>query len=374
MHMKLRLICGAIVLASLVGLSSCDDDDSAAPVTGIEFEIEEQAITESDGELTSIHPLITIEGLEGNVGRVIPVRLSFDRPLAGDVTIKFSIQKSTASDQTTGSGDDTEYSDFEIEEQGENLVVSGDEITIRSGTEEASFSVRVFEDFLLEYDERGDFTDDGVSFERVVIVLESVVSGPAELGVKTEHSLNILEDDIITYLEWFPQEANLQDESNDVNMDMFVIFENGFGAALEDPGSEPESLLIPGGIGTGAVQFSYNYTSGSSDDLLFNVGFLSLAGTLDGESYIDAPLIFSGRYDLSDRNQYNVTGALAVSQTAEKVGIDYQNFSAINSSAAGGSRFQTMNGLSISTAEIKKNLPVQTKAKIVSARSLVNRR
>lgn len=344
--MKLKLFFSASALSLLVLISACKDDET--PITGIEFESSEQEVSESDGTLQSFHPEITIDGVDDNTGRIVPVNLSFDRALAGDVVIKIEVSGTARSTGTSSS-----LSDYAILEESDNIEIDGDEITILNGTQEASFSVVVFEDLSYEYDEDGDFNADEVPYETVEIELESIVSGPGKLGAELNHTLKILEDDLFAYLAWEPQDMDEADF--DVDMDFFVSFENGFGFSPQEGGIDPEIIVIPAGIGTGEVSMAYNYYSGSSNDLAYEVGFFGLAGTLEGELYIAEPLVFQGTYNETNKNQYDVTEvAPKVAQTAEKESINYENFSSLNSFPDGGSRTKVAGPSILSKAQLSK--------------------
>jgi hypothetical protein len=350
--MKLKLFYSVLALSLVTLISACDDEET--PITGIQFEVDEQEVNESDGTLQSFHPEINVDGIDDNNGRVVPVTLSFDRALAGDVVIKFDISGSARSTATS-----TQLSDYSILEESDNLTVDGDEITILNGTEEASFSVVVYEDLSYEYDEDGDFNADDVPLETITIELESIVSGPGKLGTELEHTLKILEDDVIAYLAWDPQD--MDDASNDVDMDLFVSFDNGFGFSSVQIGIAPESILIPAGIGTGEVSMAYNYYSGSSNDLLYEAGFYSLAGTLEGDQFIAEPLAFQGTYTAANINPYDVTEVdPKIAQTAEKDGINYANFSSLNSHPDGGSRSKLLRPFQLTKAQLSRMAQVQT--------------
>jgi hypothetical protein len=360
--MKMKVLYSVLILSLVTLIGACDDEET--PITGIQFEVDEQEVAESDGTLESFHPDVPVDGLDGNVGRIVPVTLSFDRALAGDVVIKIDIS-GTASPSSVGD----DLSDYAILEESDNLTVDDDEITILSGTEEASFSIVIFEDLLFEYEEDGDFNADGVSYETVEIELEEIVSGPGKLGTELEHTLRILEDDVFAYLQWEPQD--LADADNDVDMDFFISFENGFGISQRNGGTGPEIMIIPGGIGEGEVTMAYNYYSGSSNDLTYWAGFFSLAGTLDGEQYIDAPLEFEGTYTAENINPYDVTDiSPKVAQTAVKDDINYDDFSGLNSFPDGGSRSKTVRPIQVSKAELlrsvnRRQLNIVSRANII---------
>src|SRR5688572_7509562 len=147
--MKIKFLLGVLAIGAITALNSCKDDE--VPVAGVNFELAEQEVTESDGTVTSFHP----DEANNGVGRVIKAKLVFDIPLAGDAVLEFDVDGSAR--QTSSA---TESNDFEIEAAGDNLTVDGSQVTILKGSSEASFNIRVYEDNLIEFGEDEDDTNE----------------------------------------------------------------------------------------------------------------------------------------------------------------------------------------------------------------------
>lgn len=314
--MKIKLLLGVLAVGAVTTLNSCKDDE--VPIAGVNFELAEQEVTESDGSITSFHPEATDDG----EGRVVGIKITFDRPLAGDAVLKFGI-RGTASIEAT----DDELNDYEIVEESDNLTINDDELTILKGAESVEFQVRLFEDVLFEYDE-DVLNEDEVSYETIELELESVVSGPVKIGGQLEHTLKILEDDAVAFLFWEAQD--MDPTAAEVDMDM-IFWTNGditwFGAR---EGTDFEGVNIPAGLPAGSFGISYTYYSGKSDDLDFEGVLFSTAGTLNGSRYTypegDA-IVLPGTYMLKNINAWGETSLPKIAVTATKSGINYSNIS-----------------------------------------------
>ena len=323
--MKRNLILGLLIVAGFPFLNSCKDDEP--PIVGITFEAEEQTIFESDGTLESLHPDIEITGLDPGTGRIVKVRLVFEQALAGDVILKFDLDGTA---RENPQGDD--LNDFQILEEGENLTVDDDEITILAGTAEAAFDIVIFEDWDFEI-ETDDFTEDGRPYETIELSLESVVSGPAKLGVEPlEHTLKILEDDVVGFLGWEARDFPDNQAAAAVDMDLILFFEDYNWFLGTSQGTGFELFFIPAGSGVGEVGIAYTYYGGNSDDLYFESAFFTTGGELEGAQYPwldedEGGLVFSGEYTLANINEYNQQSPPKVAQTATKEDIHYDNFS-----------------------------------------------
>ncbi|MBT1705693.1 hypothetical protein [Chryseosolibacter indicus] len=319
---KSSLVCGIIAVSCLSFLNSCNDDDEP-PKAGVSFELKEQEVTESDGTVESIHPELA-EDI--GVGRVIEAKLVFDRELAREAVIKFDID-GTARENASASAQ--ELNDFEIEETGNNVTVNGSSITVAKGAKEASFSIRIFEDFTTEFEEDSPTNDDGVPYETVVITLESVTSGPVTLGEQVEHTVKILEDDAFVFLEWDGTDATS-------DMNLYIYLNNRMFNWSDNTEGNFEGAIIPAGFTNGTFGMSYVYKSGSdSENLDFAVGVLNLGGSItktDGTQA--AEFVFESTYTPANINSAVIntessTVSTKIVQTMVKEGLNYKSLSEI---------------------------------------------
>lgn len=311
--MKIKFLLGVLAIGAVTALNSCKDDE--VPVAGINFELEVQEVPESDGTITSFHP----DEADDGVGRVIPVKLVFDIPLAGDVVLKFDVDGTARQSASTD-----ELNDFEIDAEGDQLTVDGSNVTILKGATEASFNVRIFEDFIMEWDSESEFTDDDIPYESVQLKLESIVSGPGKLGEADEHEVRILEDDTYVYLEWG---TNNTDNPGDVNMDLLIYRNNTYigRAAFSDANNPYEIITIPAGYPATTFGLSYVYKSGTANDVDFLVEIANFGGTLAKSSGTPSSLLqFTGSYTLANINNYSTTTPSSkVTQSITKSGSNY---------------------------------------------------
>jgi hypothetical protein len=324
--MKLHYLLGAMGLFALLGISACGDDDPP-PKTGITFELESFTTLESDGTLTSFHPDL----VNGGTGRDVTVKIVLDRPLTETTVLQFSVSGTAVRTNPSGSA----VNDYALKE-GLNTIVGTDKITIEKGAAEANFIITVFEDFSFEVN------DDDSPLETVIVKLTSVVSGNAELGLADTYTLNIEEDDAIIIHQWYVNGTN---GFGDVDMDLFVwldgelvnssTYDNSSGTRT----SPYEGLFIPAGFPNGTYGVSYNYYSGTSD----NVDVVSLMwGRLNGKVYpyfnvtSGNVLSFTAKYGLVNINNYIETEVdPLVVQTMVKNGIAYSNISQISVPVSG---------------------------------------
>jgi hypothetical protein len=323
--MKLRLILGVVVLGGILTLSSCGEDE--VPKSGITFELEEQEVTESDGTPSSFHPD------EDGIGRVVTAKILFDRPLAKDVVIAYDIDGLASQTKTSN-----ELNDFEIVEEGDNITVDDNNITVKKGVSEALISFRIFEDYDFEYGDDFPENDDGIPYEGIEITLESIVSGPGTLGEDVTHEVKILEDDTYVYLGWDPNDQ-AGTGPGDVNMDLFIYINNQLRGvfAYSDNQYPYEVLVISGGFPNGTFGMGYVYKTGTSNDLNFVSQIINFGGTLTtaaGESGVG--LTTPGKYTSVNKNDYNAsTPTSQIEQTMVKNGLNYGSISAITAPTSG---------------------------------------
>jgi hypothetical protein len=315
--MKMKFLLGALALGGIAMLNSCKDDE--VPVAGVNFELAEQEVTESDGTVASFHP----DEDEDGVGRVIPVKLVFDIPLAGDAVFKIDVDGSAR--QTSNS---TESNDFALEAQGDMLTVDGTNVTVLKGASEAILNVRIFEDYLFELEEDSETNEDGIPYETVEITIESVVSGPIKLGEAVTHVVKILEDDSYIYLDW---SVDNTESPGDANLDLLVYINNNYaGRSVSSTTANPyELIVIPGGFPATTYGLGYVYKTGSSNDVDFRVELANYGGTYTkAAGGSGAVLQFAGTYGLVNRNDYPAPSASALpntnkTQTMVKNGLNY---------------------------------------------------
>jgi hypothetical protein len=348
MSKKLRLACGILAIVGVSFLNACKDDEP--PVRTVTFEMEEQEVTESDGTLTSFHP----EAADGGEGRVIQVKLLFNSALAGNAVLKFDVE-GTARENATSN----EVNDFEILDEGENVTIDDDEITILKGATEATFDILIFEDAIFDVDE-----DEEVLYETIILSLESVVSGPIKLGEQVEHTVKILEDDAVALMQW--QANDMTPAAAAVDMDIIFWFNGTVEWAGAREGTAFEAVNIPAGLGEGNVGISYTYYGGLSNDLDFAGFFYSTAGTLNGQSYNifeSDPLVFEGHYTLANINEWSAASLPKVAQTMTKSGINYANMSQITPFAT-GSRMRDLGRVKLDQKMILKQLTSRSNQKL----------
>ena len=328
--MKTNFLLVIFATASLSFLASCGEDEPKP--ADISFEFAENEVTESDGTVTSFHPEIIDDG----VGREVEVKITLNRRAPGNIVIKFDLDGNARLEATAD-----DLNDFEILEEGEGITVDDDEITILKGTTEASLKILVFEDLEFEFDDL-DLNDDDVPYETVEISLEKIVSGPGKLGTQLEHTLKILEDDAVGFLAW--ESADMTAEEALIDMDVILWYEQLTWLAGASAGTDIEAFPIPAGLGEGDVGISYTYYSGNSDDVNFQSAFFNTAGTLNGDRYTygtdDEPLVFGGNYKLVNKNEWSEASPPKIAQTAVKTGIDYDDFSSVETFTE-GSRIKT---------------------------------
>src|SRR5690606_18368447 len=102
-----------------------------------------------------------------------------------------------------------------------NFEIKGNNeyLTIGPGATEATITITVFENF--DFDAENETNP----FVTVILTLESVVSGPAELSPGTQNifTLTIYEDDTFVLLTW---DNGTQDQVGDVDMDLWLWLDN----------------------------------------------------------------------------------------------------------------------------------------------------
>lgn len=331
---KFAPVVGILAVASLSFLSSCKDDEET-PIAGISFEIDEQEVNESNGTPTSFHPDYT--RFQG-VGTPIEVKIILDRPAAEDIVVKYDLDGSATNVNPPDVNNQVLVNDFSISAGAGISNIDDDEFTIEKGASEAIIIVTLFEDGTFEFDE-------DIQYETIELELESVVSGPGKLGTTNlSHDILVYEDDAVMLLQWMVDNSNAPANVRTVDMDLFVWQNNqvefvSAQANEEIPENEPpfELLLIPGAWQGGEFGLSYNYFSGTSDDVDFA---MFMFGNVNGEYYQwveQSPHNpFGATYTTANINDYVTSGTSPqIVQTMTKDGINFTNFSAITVPASG---------------------------------------
>lgn len=288
-----------MVIAGLMMVASCKEDEE--PKSGVSFSVADQEVYESDG---------TIE-----------VLINLSKALSEKAVIGYTL-----------SGTAVEDEDFEISPV-------GGYITIGPGATQFIVEIEVYEDGDVEYD-----FDEEIGFETIILTLDEVVSGPAQLNGELTHTVSVYEDDLLILLGW-------EGGTTDVDMDMFVwiddpetatadygiISPNFVGGVNAD--TEFEFLVLRAGFPDADYAFSYVYYSGTSDDLDFSAQVINFGGTIN-DATSDA--LFDGNYSLANINPWDTeTGTdPLIRQYATKNGLNYEDFTDIDLSAPGTSRLQ----------------------------------
>lgn len=347
--MKCNVIWGAVVVAGFSFLISCDKDEKPKPA-GITFEIDYQEVTESDGTFESFHPALT----QGQTsGREIEVKLILDKPLAETAVISFSVDGTALANSASNS-----VGDFEIEDK--NLI-------IEKGATEAIISIQLYEDTSYEYT---DYNDDGLPFENVTLKLETVVSGPITIGEENiTFQLDILEDDALIFLLWDPQDV-AGDGVGDVDMDLFVWFDNELWDASAEGGTDQEYVILAGAYPDGIYNLSYTYYEGTSDDLAFSS---YMFGNINNQAfpYPETPFISNGTYKLVNKNTYVSSNTsppdVEIVQSLTKSGVNFTNVTDILEPAS-SSRLGKKSPVKL-TPELLRRLKIDASTKELQGKS-----
>lgn len=312
--MKTKLVLGLLLLAGLPFLlDACKDHQT--PNSGITFQSTGDEVKESDGTINSFNPQI----IPNATGRIIPVVVALDHPLADKAIVSYSISGTATRDAAGTPGD------FDIDGNDEQLTIDKD------GTSD-TIKIRLYEDLEFEYDTTA-LNEQGISYETIILKLESVDSGPVTIGDQNEYTLKIDEDDAIVILSWDSGDGT----AGDVDMDE-LFWENGniiLGSAT--PGNTFEGMNIPAGLPDDTYGLSYTYYAGSSDDVAFDVYMANFGGTLNKKTELD----FTGHLSQANINVWDDTaspdhkGDPIVVQNMTKKGYDYSSISSITKPTSG---------------------------------------
>ena len=300
---------GLCLVAGLSLIISACSKNNEPPKSGIAFEEPSMDVNESDGTLASFHPQLVNNG----TGHDYDIKLILDEPLAEKSIVKFSIGG-------TATKDGAQIGDFDI--------VGNDELlTIDKGATEATITIRVFEDYTLEYDP-AQLDENGYPYETVILTLESVESGTLVISDQNTFTLNIFEDDTGIFLDWDSGDGT----PGDVDMDLLLYIDGNYRAGSAAIGTDFEGISIPAGFADATYGMAYPYYSGSSNTLNFSVDIVDFGGSLNGTA---SELNYSASYTLDNLNPYDSTdspnykGDPVIVQTMEKSGFNYVNISQI---------------------------------------------
>jgi hypothetical protein len=318
--MKIR-IAGGLLLAFAIPLSflGCKDDEPKPAAVGFQTSVEE--VTESDGTITSFHPLLwqSFSGETGATGRVHNIKIVLDKAASETSIVSVSVG-GTATRNTAAVPGDYDMTG----------TVGTQNITIEKGATEVTIPLTIFEDFDFEIDDADSL------FETVELTITSVVSGKIKLGEQTSYKLKILEDDTYWILQWA---TNNTDNPGDVDMDLLFTFGGELIWGSINEGSEYEGANLPAGFPAGSYGVSYTYYSGTSDDVDFLAAIFTSAGTVNSASYlpgVDDPLIYEGHYTLANVNAWDLTTSPPkISQTMTKSGINVTSLTALTAHTTG---------------------------------------
>lgn len=314
---KLSWIPSVMIIAGLIFVSSCKDDEK--PKAKISFESEESELYESDG--------------------TIDISIVLDRAASETIVLSYSLA-GTADKLTSSAGD------YDINPDGT--------VTIAKGESEATIEIEAFEDDEFEVDLSGE---EPVTNETVILTITGIVSGPGQLGeTGLTHTVNILEDDMLIILDWDRPGG----ENDDVDMDLF-LWANDPGDDIEEyrivggsnaVGNETEIIILPGDLPDLDLGFSYVYYSGTNDDLDFASFFINFGGAINGSP---EQVITVANYSTDNINAYDpetLEPIPQIVQTVTKSGLDYVDLTEITVPESGSRQkllFGNVAGTDLST-------------------------
>ncbi len=190
--------------------------------------------------------------------------------------------------------------------------------------------------------------DDGVviellddnSFESDETIIVTMTSGDnVDIGQADTHTVTIQDNDFADLeieLTWDAGSGT----PGDVDMDLILFKYDPVGDVFDfvdasaESGTVFESLTLSSNETEATFGLSYQYYSGSSDNLTFTVTFTPTEGTLEGT---DDELSLSATYTLDN---INATQNVIIEQFFDQEGSDFNNFSVIDVPEA-GSRIKT---------------------------------
>jgi hypothetical protein len=318
-HMKKSII---ILSALIVGfvllpLSSCKDD-GPPPKAKISFAESTMTVNEADG---------TIE-----------IEVVLDKPATENTNIEYEVN-GTAQDFETATQNNPP--DFQILQD----ISDYGEVDIAKGETSGIIEIEMFSDTFFEDN------------ETIEISITAVNSDQAELTTDVDMEITLeQEDGMLVILSW---------DYADVDLDLFLWAEDNVGTLgltnLNSAGvgfDGPEGFFLPTALlDDGSYGLSCTYYEGTANPMNFEVDFIEI---INGNDV--ATTTKSGTYSLANINKWddatNGTDPVLV-QTFQKTGIDFSNFSAIETPSS-GSRIQSSqlpNGvIKTQTTKLNKSL------------------
>lgn len=205
---------------------------------------------------------------------------------------------------------------------------------------EASGTATLDEDYVFEgWDEDGVYftlvDDEDFELDETLVVTISD-SEKVNISSPDTHTVTITDNDpenfdLVIDLTWDAGSGT----PGDVDMDLILWRYDPVGDQFIDIdasaefGTVFESVTLPGSAVDGTYGLTYQYYSGTSNNLDFTVTFSTENGTLEGT---ENELVFTETYTL---NNVNATTTVFIEQIFDKVGTDYNNFSTIDVPSSG---------------------------------------
>jgi len=261
----------AILVVLLTIFSSCGDDEKE--VAKVSFDTISQSVGEDEGEI------------------FIPYQVQ-NGPIADNATLSFDFSGTATLDE-----------DFEL-----------------SGWDDDGVYLTLFNDNTVESDET---------------IIVTIASGEkVDIGQTDTHTVTIEDNDFADLeieLTWDAGAGT----PGDVDMDLILFKYDPVGdvfdfvEASDAVGTVFESLTLSSNEPEATYGLSYQYYSGSSDNLTFTATFTTTDGTLEGT---EDELSFSETYTLDN---VNPTLNVFIEQTFDQEGSDFNNFSTIDVPAVG---------------------------------------
>lgn len=266
-----QLLISAILVVLITIFSSCGDDEKE--VAKVSFDTISQSVGEDEGEI------------------FIPYQVQ-NGPIADNATLSFDFSGTTTLDE-----------DFEL-----------------SGWDDDGVYLTLFNDNTVESD------------ETIIVTIES--GEKVDIGQPDTHTVTIEDNDFADLeieLTWDAGSGT----PGDVDMDLILFKYDPVGdvfdfvEASDAVGTVFESLTLSSNETEATYGLSYQYYSGSSDNLTFTATFTTTDGTLEGT---EDELSFSETYTLDN---VNPTLNVFIEQTFDQDGSDFNNFSTIDVPAVG---------------------------------------
>ncbi len=260
-----NLLLSVMVLAVFISaFSSCGEDEKKT--AEVSFDISAQTVDEDEVEI------------------FIPYELK-NGPTDDDATISFSF-----------SGTATEDEDY-----------------VFTGWDDDGVVIELIDDNTVE------------SNETIIVTMTS--GDNVDIGQADTHTVMMQDNDFADLeieLTWDAGSGT----PGDVDMDLILFEDTGVGfdfiGASDAGGTVFESITLSSSESEASYGVSFQYYSGSSDNLTFTVTYTTTEGTLEGT---EDELSFSETYTLDN---VNPTASVYIEQTFDQEGSDFNNFSAID--------------------------------------------